>query len=69
MLASVPATQEVSWVVLQLRAIARGAPVLRLSYAVSMARDRTMTDDLMLASLRDRVRALDHRVAELGRHL
>jgi len=34
-----------------------------------MARDRTMTDDLMLAALRDRVRALDHRVAELGRHL
>ena len=34
-----------------------------------MARDRTMTDDLLLAALRDRVRALDHRLTELGRHL
>jgi len=28
-----------------------------------------MTDDLVLAALRDRVRVLHHRVAELGRHL
>jgi len=34
-----------------------------------MARDRPMTDDLVLAALRDRVRALHHRVTELGRHL
>jgi len=34
-----------------------------------MARDRPMTDDLLLAALRDRVRALDHRTTELGRHL
>jgi hypothetical protein len=34
-----------------------------------MAEDRGVADVMLLATLRDRVHALDERVGELGRHL
>ena len=34
-----------------------------------MAQDGRSTDPMLIASLRERVRALDERVAALGRHL